>query len=251
MPKCPPQSLDHESSLTVDISLILLTVELVLLIPTLSLLILARKEAHGRQILLKQITSTAKMVSRQEYFSSVQFAMENALRSIKGSITGSSPETTEQKDRVAAITEQIRLAKSRNVTAKYLLPKAQDRIAVGSVYREAGAEIRFHAGLLVSDMRYVVIDGKYTVLGLPSAPGQTEPTREGYVIPSEGLAQVLLQQFEDKWEQAMEYCDYVDEIVLEIKRHNPTVSIQLLSSQLRISESQIEKSLTRIERVAR
>jgi hypothetical protein len=234
--------------LSIDVSLVLLVVELILLIATLSLLILARREAHGRQLLLRQITSTAKMVSRQEYFNSVQFGMQNAVASIKGSITGSSPQTSEQRDRIDGIIEQIHRARSRNVTVQYLVPKAQDRIAVASKYKEAGAELRFHAGLLVSDLRYVIIDNKHTVLGLPSAPGETEPTREGYVIRSEGLSHVLLQNFEDKWGEASTYDNYVNGILLEIKNHNPIVSTQLLSSQLGVSESEIKRMLTTAER---
>jgi len=236
--------------LIIDVSLVLLIVELILLVATLSLLILARMEAHGRQLLLRQITSTAKMVSRQEYFNSVQFGMQNAVASIKGSITGSSPQTPEAKDRIDGIIEQIHRARSRKVTIQYLLPKAQDRIALASKYKEAGAELRFHAGLLVSDMRYVIIDNKYTVLGLPSAPGETEPTREGYVIPSEGLAQILLQNFEGKWEQALTYENYINSVLLEIKSHNPIVSIQLLSSQLGVSESEIKRMLATAEKAA-
>jgi hypothetical protein len=234
--------------LSIDVSLVLLVVELILLIATLSMLILARREAHGRQLLLKQITSTAKMVSRQEYFNSVQFGMQNSVASIKGSITGSSPQTPEQRDRIEGIIEQIHRARSRNVTVQYLVPKAQDRIALASRYKEAGAELRFHAGLLVSDMRYVIVDGKHTVLGLPSAPGETEPTREGYVIRSEGLAQVLLQNFEGKWREASTYDNYLNGILLEIKSHNSGVSTQLLSSQLGVSESEIKRMLATTER---
>lgn len=237
--------------MTIDVSLVLLIVELVLLVATLSLLILARREAHGRQLLLRQITSTAKMVSRQEYFNSVQFGMQNAIASIKGSITGSFPQTPEQKDRIDGIIEQIHRARSRNVTVQYLLPKAQDRLSLASRYIEAGAELRFHPGLLVSDMRYVIIDGRHTVLGLPSAPGETEPTREGYVIRSEGLAQVLLQNFEEKWGQALTYDNYLNGKLLEIKRHNPIVSIQLLSSQLGVSESEIKRILAAAEKAVK
>ena len=236
--------------MSIDVSLVLLVVELILLIATLSMLILARREAHGRQLLLRQITSTAKMVSRQEYFNSVQFGMQNAVASIKGSITGSSPQNPEQRDRIEGIIEQIHRARSRNVTVQYLVPKAQDRIALASRYKEAGAELRFHAGLLVSDLRYVIVDGKHTVLGLPSAPGETEPTREGYVIRSEGLAQVLLQNFEGRWGEASTYDNYINGILLEIKSHNPVVSTQLLSSQLGVSESDIKRMLTAAEGAA-
>jgi hypothetical protein len=229
--------------LAVDLNLILLTVELLLLIPTLALLILGRRETQGRQTLLRQMATTAKMVSRQQYFNSVQLGMQNATKSIKGSITGSSPQTPEQKDQVDGIFEQIRHASGRNVTLQYLLPRTQDRIGLASKYKEAGADLRFHPGLIVSDIRYMIVDGKLTVLGLPSAAGENEPTREGYVIPSEGLAQILLQQFEEQWAQAMTYDDYLHGVLLETKSHNPNISSQLLSLQLKISESDVNRLL--------
>jgi hypothetical protein len=226
-----------------DLTAALLIVELVLLIVTLSLLILARREASGRKNLLQQMTHTARMVSRQEYFNSVHFVMQSAKDSIKGSITGSAPTTSEQKDQVQAIIDHIRIAKNRNVNIQYLLPRSTDRIVVANRYREAGAEIRFHPGILVSDLRYTLIDNNYTVLGLPSSVGENQPTREGYVIPSEGLAQIFLRQFQSRWEEARAYDDYLKEVLSEIRDHNPTVSAELLSSQLQIPESEVKRIL--------
>ena len=183
------------------------------------------------------------MVSRQEYFNLVNFGMQTATRSIKGSVTGSSPATADERDHVQVIIEQIRRAKARNVTVQYLLPMSQDKIAIASKYREAGAEIRFHPGLLVNDIRFVTIDSKYSVLGLPGAAGQNEPTREGYAIPSEGLAQILLQQFEGNWVKAVEYEDYLRDVLLEIKSHNPRVSCHLLSSQFEVAKFEVNKVL--------
>ncbi len=148
------------------------------------------------------MTHTARMVSRQEYFNSLHFVMQNAKNSIKGSITGSHPTTPEQNDQVQGILNHIGTAKSRGVVIQYLLPKSQDRIMVASAYKEAGAEIRFHPGLLVSDLRYTVVDNNHTVIGLATTTGQNQPTREGYVIPSEGFAQIFLRQFQDRWEEA-------------------------------------------------
>ncbi len=236
--------------MAVDLDLVLLTVELLLLVPTLLLLILGRREARGRQNLLKGMASTAKMVSRQEYFNSVQFGMQSATKSIKGSITGSSPQTPEQKDQLNGIIEQIRRASSRNVTVRYLLPKSQDRITVASKYREAGAELRYHPSLVVGDLRYMIVDDKFAVLGLPSTAGDNEPTREGYVIPSEGLAELLLQQFEERWSQAITYDDYLQDLLVEIKRHEPNISSRILSSRLDIPESDVTRILAGAETAA-
>src|SRR5208282_5020902 len=45
------------------------------------------------------------------------------------------------------------------------------------------------------------------VIGLATTTGQNQPTREGYVIPSEGFAQIFLRQFQDRWEEAVGYDD--------------------------------------------
>jgi len=227
-----------------DLTAALLIVELVLLLATLTLIILARRESSGRENLLQQMTHTARMVSRQEYFNSVHFVMQNAKNSIKGSITGSAPTTPEQNDQVQAIIDHIRTARERNVAIQYILPKTPDRVVVANKYREVGAEVRFHPGILVSDLRYTVIDNNYTVLGLPSSAGENQPTREGYVIPSEGLAQVFLRQFQTRWDEATAYDQYLKELLSEIRTHNPAISTELLSSQLQIQESEVKQILS-------
>ena len=160
-----------------DLTAVLLAVELILLVATLALLLQARRESKGREDLLEKMADTARIVSRQEYFNAVHFVMQNAKDSIQGSITGSAPTTPEQKDQVQAIVDHISTAKRRGVRIQYILPKSPDRVVVANKYREVGAEIRLHAGIIVSDLRYTIIDNMYTVLGLPSSAGENQPTR--------------------------------------------------------------------------
>jgi hypothetical protein len=225
-----------------DLTSALLAVELVLLVATLALLIQARRESSGREKLLEQMAHTARIVSRQEYFNAVHFVMQSARKSIEGSVTGSLPSTPEQTDQVQAIIDRISLAKSRGVKIRYILPKSPDRLVVANRYREAGAEVGFHPGIIVSDLRYTVIDGAYTVLGLPSSAGENQPTREGYVIPSEALAEIFLRQFQSRWDEATPYDDYLRTTVSDVRTHNPKVSIQLLASQLQVPESEIRRT---------
>jgi hypothetical protein len=229
---------------SIDINLILLLVELVLLAPTLLLLILGRREERGRRLLLAEISKTARMVSRQEYFNHVESAMQNAKQTIRGSITGSSPRIHDEEDQVRRISDQIRNAKRRGVSVQYLLPKLQDRLTVASMYREAGAEIRFHPALIVNDLRYVVFDNKYTVIGLPGHIGRNEPTRDGYFIPSEGLASIFTSQFEAKWREASSYDEFLKGIISEAKSHSPQVSTELLSKELKIPEVEVKRVLS-------
>jgi len=224
-----------------DLTAVLLAVELVLLLATLALLVQARRESVGREHLLEQMAHTARIVSRQEYFNALHFVMQNAKNSIKGSITGSVPSTAEQQDQVQAIMDNISTAKKRGVTIQYILPKSPDRLVVANKYREAGADIRLHAGIIVSDLRYTIIDNGYTVLGLPSSAGENQPTREGYVIPSEALAEIFLRQFQTRWEEAAPYDEYLKTIVSEIRNHSPMISVQLLASQLQVPESEIAR----------
>ncbi len=226
-----------------DLNLLLLLVELVLLVPTLLLLILSRREEKGRRLLLGEISKTAKMVSRQEYFNYVLSAMQVAKESLCGSITGSLPKTHDEEEQIQRISEQIRADRQRKVSVSYLLPKLQDRLMVASIYRAAGAEVRFHSALIINDLRYVIIDKKYTVIGLPGHRGRNEPTRDGYYIPSEGLAEIFAQQFQSKWNEAITYDDYLREVISEAKNHSPNVSVELLSHELRVSEAEVQRIL--------
>ena len=185
------------------------------------------------------MSHTARIVSRQEYFNAVHFVMQSATSSVKGSITGSAPATPEQKDQVQAITDRILMAKKRGVHIQYIVPKSSDRVVVANRYREVGAEIRFHAGIIVSDLRYTIIDNNFTVFGLPSSAGENQPTREGYVIPSGALAEIFSRQFEASWKESTPYDHYLKEIISETKNHNPNVSTQLLASQLQIPDSEV------------
>lgn len=227
-----------------DLNFILVVVELVLLVPTLLLLLLGRREERGRRHLLEQITHTAKMVSRQEYFNSVHSSMQKATTSINGIITGSAPKSREGEEIVQSIVEEISRASRRGVVIRYLVPESQDRLRVASSYKQAGAEIKFLLGLVVNDLRFEVVDNKTTVIGLPGTAGQNQPTREGYLIPSEGLSEILTNQFENKWKSARSYDDYMGQVLNEIKSHNPNVSRALLLTQLQIPEGELQRFLS-------
>ena len=227
-----------------DLNFLLVVVELILLVPTLLLLVLGRREERGRRHLLEHISHTARMVSRQEYFNSVHSSMQRARTSISGIITGSAPKSKEGEELVQSIVDEISRASERGVIIRYLVPESQDRLRVASSYKQAGAEIKFLLGLVVNDLRFEVVDNKTVVIGLPGTAGQNQPTREGYLIPSEGLSEILSNQFENKWKNARSYDDYIGEVLNEIKSHNPNVSRELLLTQLQIPEGELQRFLS-------
>ena len=63
------------------------------------------------------------------------------------------------------------------------------------------------------------------------------------MIPSEGLAQVFLRQFQSRWEEATDYDQYLKDVLSEIRNHNPAISTELLSSQLQIPEIEVTRIL--------
>jgi hypothetical protein len=229
--------------LSVDINSLLLLTELVLLVPTLLLLVLGRREEKGRDHLLQEMSRTAKMLSRQEYFSYVLLGMQTATKSISGSIKGSPPAGPDQEQFVEKVIEQLRLARKRGVVVQYLLPKATARLSVAYRYREAGAEVRFHPSLVVSDFRYTVIDAKYNVIGLPSAVAENARTGEGYMIVSEGLAEIFLDQFAAKWSEAMDYDRYARSILSEMTSSVTNLSVTLLATELKIPDAEVRRLL--------
>jgi hypothetical protein len=183
------------------------------------------------------------MLSRQEYFSYVLLAMQTASKSISGSIKGSPPTNAEQEQFVEKVIEHIGLARKRGVAVQYLMPKATARLSVAYRYREAGAEVRFHPSLVVSDFRYTVIDGKYNVIGLPSAVADNAHTGEGYMIVSEGLAEMFLTQFAAKWSEAMDYDNYAGAVLSEMTQEVTNSSVSLLSTELKIPEAEVRRLL--------
>jgi hypothetical protein len=105
------------------------------------------------------------------------------------------------------IIDAIEKITRRGVSIRYLLPKFPDRLQIGVQYTKAGAEVRFSSCLMVHNIRYIVVDEKIVVLGIPESIGEREATKKGYSIPSEGLATVLRNDFNgcDKQVSLKEY----------------------------------------------
>lgn len=233
-----------------NLNIILVIVELSLLIPTLLLLVLGRKEHTGRQRLLEQLASTANVLTRQEYFNSVEITMQSAKRSIIAAITGSSPKNHEEQESLQRIVDKISQLRNAGVREiSYLMPKSVNRLSIAYAYKAAGAEVRFHPGLLVSDLRYMVVDAQVTVIGLPTAAGENQPTKKGYTIPSEAISNMFGKEFDSKWANAVDYDLYSKEVVAEIIAHNHHASKRIISMELLIPELEVERILDSLNKI--
>jgi hypothetical protein len=220
------------------IETILLILESLLLGVTIILLLFSIKEGRGRKNLLLEVEKTAKVLTRQEYFLTVMDAMLDAKAEVAGFITGRMP-TGDDTKRTRAIVNYIERLSGEGISVKYIIPKFHDRIHLGHMYSKAGAQVRYSTCAIVHDFRYIVVDERIVVIGIPESVGEKEATRKGYRIPSEGLSAILREYFDRCWEGDVGHADYVKEV---IKQSGATLKV--LSQELQISEEELEKILS-------
>ncbi|MER3602251.1 MAG: hypothetical protein C4339_05995 [Nitrososphaerota archaeon] len=220
--------------------LVLAAVELVLLGATVLLLMLNRREIRSRELMMRRFTSVADAISRQEYFVAVIEALQKAEEQVFGSVTGSMP-GPEEAEVVQKVLEAVSEACRRGVRVRYLLPLAPDRLRMARRYREAGAEVKFSPSVLVSDMRYMCVDDRLVIVGVPGRKGRDEPTRKGYTIPSESLAILLRERFEEAWQaqESKTYAHYLRELVAAARASQPGLSAELIAKNLGVGEEDV------------
>lgn len=218
-----------------NIEILLLVLESVLLVVTIILLLYSIKEGKHRDALLTEVGKATRILTREEYFLTISDSMMDAQSEVIGSITGRLPAGEDEK-RVRAITGHIKQLRSKGGSARYVVPKFPDRLNVGHVYTRAGAEVRYSSSLMVQDVRYIVVDHKLVVMGIPEHVGDREATRKGYRIPSEGLAAMLADNFSKYWQAGTTYDAYVREVMKETG-----ASPKLLARELHIDEAELER----------
>jgi len=217
------------------IETLLLILESILLAVTIVLLLYSIKEGKERRSLLLEVGKATKILTRQEYFLTVKDSMMDAEKEITGFITGRPPSPDDEK-RIRDITHNIQVLTSKGVKVKYLMPKFHDRLQIGYLYKSSGAEIRYSPCAIANNIRYIIIDDRITVIGIPECVGEKEATRKGYRIPAEGLASILKEHFYSCWDQSTVFEDYVKEIVKQTG-----ASANMLEKELHIDRKVIEK----------
>jgi hypothetical protein len=198
------------------------------------LLVYSIREGKQRDKLLMEIGRTTKILTRQEYFMTVLDSMLNAKEEVVGCITGRIPAGNDKQMTRDIIATLEGLAK-KGVRVKYLLPKFPDRLHIGYLYTKAGAEIFYSSCLMVHNMRFIIVDEKIVVIGIPEIIGETEATKKGYRIPSEGLAMVLGNYF-NTCERQTSFPDYIKEVMRQTG-----ATLQHLAQEYKIDEEALKK----------
>lgn len=194
-----------------SIEAVLLLLESILLIATIVLLIYSIKEGKQRDKLLIEVSRATKVLSRQEYFLTVVDSMMDAEREIIGTITGRPPKGDDKK-LTKDVVEAIERLSKKGVKITYLLPKFPDRLHIGYLYVKAGAEVRYSNCVMVHNIRFIIVDENTVVLGIPEFTGEREATKKGYRIPSQGLA-IILKNYFNQCENQIGFVDYLREVI--------------------------------------
>jgi hypothetical protein len=218
--------------MTIETGLLLL--ESVLLLATIVLLVYSIREGRQRDRLLLEMGKATRILTRQEYFLTVLDSMLGAQQEIIGCITGRLP-GGEDKQMTRDIMATLESLTKRGIRIKYLLPKFPDRLHIGFLYTKAGAEIFYSGCLMVHNMRFIIVDERIVVIGIPESIGETEATKKGYRIPSEGLAMVLRNYF-NTCERQTSFPDYIKEVMRQTG-----ATLQHLAREYRMDEEELKK----------
>ncbi len=214
----------------------LLILESVLLIATVSLLVLSLKEGRGRDRLIMEVGNATKVLSRHEYFITVVDVMMDAKEEVIASVSGRIPGKDDSK-RLKDLIYNIEKLVAAGVKVRYILPKFQDRLHVGCLYENAGAEVCYSPCVLNEDFRYTVADGSMVVIGVPADQHVTAATSKGYKIPSTSLALILKDNFTN-CQQTISFKEYVNETM-----GHTGASVESIAKETMLDPADLKKAL--------
>jgi len=220
--------------MTLEVGLLIL--ESVLLVVTIILLLYSLKEGRERNTLIKEVGRATKILTRQEYFLAIIDSMMDAKEEIIGCITGRMP-MGQDKKMTRDIIETIKRLTAKGVKIKYLVPKFPDRLHIGVLYSNAGAEVYYSSCLMVHNLRFIIIDSRIVVIGIPESTGEKEATKKGYVIPSEGLA-IVLKNYFYACEDQITLNDYLKEVITQTG-----ANVEQLAREYRLDPASLRKFL--------
>jgi len=221
------------------VEVVLLSIESVLLVTTIILLLYSLREGRQRSKLIMEVGKATRILTRLEYFLTVIDSMMEAKQEVLGCVTGRRPSGDDAK-RVREIMGTISKLTREGVRVRYLLPKFHDRLYIGYLYTSVGAEVRYATCSMVHSMRYIIVDGKLVVIGIPESVGEREATKKGYRIPSEALATILRSHCYDCWQKDITFEEYVAEVLKQTG-----ASVKHLALEMGIEAKELERILAK------
>ena len=218
-----------------NLELTLLLMETLLLAVTLTLLAFSVRESRQRHHLITEVDMATRALTRLEYFQCVNESILGAKHEIMACITGRRPTQDEDKHKVESLISALEKATSRGVRVRYLLPKFQDRLYIGFLFSKAGAEVRYSANSVVSSLRYMVIDGKTVVMGIPETTAGKTVTRKGHHLPSKALAEIMTAHFNSLSAHDMTLQEYAQNVM-----HQTGTTIETMAAEFKLEPRELQ-----------
>ena len=208
-------------------SLALLSVEIILLILTISLLIYSSRERRQRQNLFHLMIDTIKVLTREEYFNLVTEELDDAKKSVCAIVTGEKPSENSVKY-VERILKALKSAKDKGASLKYIMPASPEKLEMGLKYIQSGCDVRYNHNLMINELRFMVVDERHIVIGMPDNVDkftcdidQTEPckpTRRGVLLQSKSISKIFINYFNLQWDSSIEHSAFTEQVA---KKNNP------------------------------
>ncbi len=219
----------------------LLSVEMALLIISIALLLMSRREHAGRNKLIEALVRATRELTRYEYFLAVIESIMDSKKKIYGIATGRKPSTQSGREMLNKILDAIREASRRGVKIRYILHPSPERISIAYQYQQAGAEVRLHPYSGIADGRYMLVDDNTIVIGL-AGKEREHPTRTGFILRSSSLSQIMENHFNTLWEEAIPLEKYINTVIEEYRRAHNNLKLEEVASHLGIPKEYIEKN---------
>jgi hypothetical protein len=90
---------------------------------------------------------------------------------------------------------------------------------------------------MVHNIRYIVVDERIVVLGIPESVGEKEATKKGYAFPSEGLAAILREYFTG-CDKQVSLKEYLHEVI-----EHSGATLEHLAREFHLDESDLKNLL--------
>jgi hypothetical protein len=202
-------------------SLALLSVEIILLLLTISLLIYSSRERRQRQNLFNLMIDTIKVLTREEYFNIVVEELDNAKKSVCAIVTGEKPSENSAKY-IERILKALKNAKDKGSSLRYILPASPETLEMGLKYIQSGCDVRYNQNIIINEVRFMVVDETHIVIGMPGNVDKLtcdidqaepcKPTRRGVLLQSKALSKVFINYFNSLWNSSIEYSAFAEQM---------------------------------------
>lgn len=211
---------------------------LALLVLDMLALSLGRRERRERLDHMARVEEAARVYSREAY----EFLIMRCTQAAKYKIYcyWHSLHIGKFMPRYEAFNNQMIAAHTRDVDVKVITAKDTQRLAAAYELRTGGIEVRFQETLLVSDLRFTLIDDCTLVFGLAESDSK-KPSREGVDLTNHKLCALVLRHFHEQWEKAVTYEEYLGAVVTQIRADDSTNTIEMIAQQLGLPAAEISR----------